>query len=356
MINKLIDTLYRTDVQLPKQRSFYDQVIEKVETDYLAPQVHYLLKRRGLLERTPLFFQVRLKQQYQEVICQNFLIKSQTEEMLNKLEAACLAAIPIKGVYFSEKYFGHLGARSTSDIDLLIKEKDLSRVIAIVKNMGFKVEEEPIPGHFHCSFSKLIPGSPVPLTAEIHWNLLRESTSNLKMNAFWDEAVSLEGYQFIKMLSDYHTFYAICLHGWRHNLDSPKHFLDIIQLIVRLKDQLDYNRLLKDARTDQTRKRLKRTLWMVYQQYPWLNDIKPLPYQKSGREKFNKYVRFMDYQFLSYDSIGHSLIEVFHWLLPNRFELSAELGRGDRRAVYFYQLVTLYKKRGANFLRAMINH
>ncbi len=185
--------------------------------------------------------------------------------------------IPLKGVYFAQEYFGHLGARGTSDIDILVKKESVEEAVELVKSLGFQQEEEWIPGHFHCSFSKQIPGSSVPLSVEVHWDVVKEATSYFNIETFWNEAAPVEGSSYIKRLSDQHTFYMMCLHGWRHNLDSPKYFLDIIQLIYKIKGELDIPRLLQDARKHGTLKRLVRTLSIVYEEYPMLENVLEIP-------------------------------------------------------------------------------
>nr|WP_258356188.1 nucleotidyltransferase family protein [Priestia megaterium] len=340
-------------------------MIQEIELHFISPQVYFLLKEKGNLENTPLFFQTRLKQKYQETLYQNLFIKSQTDQIIRKLEEEQIEVIPLKGVYFAEKYFGHIGARGTSDIDLLVKRKDINKAIEVVKSMNFEIEEEFIPSHFHSSFSKEIPGSAIPLTVEIHWDILKEKTANFNIQEFWDEAVSLEGFQFVKALSDYHTFYMICLHGWRHNLDSPKHFLDIIQMIDVVKDKLSYRTLFKDAKRHQTYKRMVRTLAIVYSQYSMLNDIKELSSIENQfkdsmsstleqeKKGIKKYFTFMNYQFLSYDSIRHSLSEMRSWLLPNRFEVTSQLKETSRQYSYFCSLFILYKQRCKSVVKAL---
>jgi len=88
----------------------------------------------------------------------------------------------------------------------------------------------------------------IPLTVEIHWHFVKETTANFQIESCWQEAVALPAYHYVKRLLDYHTFYMICLHGWRHNLDSPKYVIDLIQLIVTLGDRLCYERLLREAK------------------------------------------------------------------------------------------------------------
>jgi hypothetical protein len=368
LINQLIKALYDPKFNLPNDIHFYDQLIEEIEYYSISAQVYYLLKKQGGLENTPLSFQMRLKKIYQVVLYQNMFIKSQTEQLLKKFEMMGLEVMPIKGVYFAEKYYGHIGARGTSDIDILIRKKDMDKAIGIVKSMGFDIEEVAFPDHFHSSFSKITPGSPVYITVEIHWNILKETTSNFKVGELWDEAVKLEEYQHVKTLSEYHTFYMMCLHGWRHNLDSPKHFLDIIQMIHMLNDRLNYEDLLRDAKAHQTLKRIKRTLSIVYKEYPMLDRINEFPQKKINRywnghgttskknKGLNQYVDFIDYQFLSYDSAKHSLIEVSHWLLPSPLEIVSQLNRYDKQRSYFFQLINLYKQRCTSAAKSLFNN
>ncbi len=188
MINQLIKCLYAPVINLPKEEDFYHQVSKEIEASSISSQIYFLLKERHQLENVPLFFQNRLKQKYQEALYQNFFIRSQTNQIFNRFEKMELEVIPLKGVYFAEKYFGHIGARATSDIDLLIKKQNLNRAVEAVKSLGFEIESQPIPSHFHSSFSKKIPGSSIPLTVEIHWDVVKETTSNFKIKEFWDQS------------------------------------------------------------------------------------------------------------------------------------------------------------------------
>ncbi|WP_066056330.1 nucleotidyltransferase domain-containing protein [Robertmurraya korlensis] len=318
-----MEALYEPEI--PLDSSDYKSLLKEIMEFGVVPQVYYLLKQQGKLEQTPVFFQERLKEQYEESLFLSLFIRSQLTKVLDCFEERELPAIPLKGVHFAEKYFGHIGARGTSDIDLLIHPEDLNKAISLVTSLGFTVEEEPIEGHFHCSFSRHIPNARIPLTVELHWNLLKNDTCKLPIEEFWQNAKRLGNYQHIFELNDYHTFYMICLHGWRHNLDSPKHFLDIIQLIYRIGEQVDYITLFNQARQHRTQKRMIRTLAIVYQQHPYLQKVKPLPVRrpnfwdykafKNGHKKqLKNYLDFIDYSFFSYDSISHSKNEFFNWM------------------------------------------
>ncbi|MFS0637973.1 nucleotidyltransferase family protein [Mesobacillus foraminis] len=318
--------LYNAKAALPDREEYYNGLL--LEKDFLAygAQIYSLLNQQEMLDSTPMFFQKVIKEKFKESYFQNLFIKNQMKMILKIFEDNSINVIPLKGVFFGEKYFGHLGARPTSDIDLLIKPHDLNKAMKCVKILGFLVEEEPIKDHFHCSFSKTLPGSEIPLTVELHWDLLQEKTSAFKVEEFWVEAKGVEPYHHVKRLSNYHTFYMICLHGWRHNMDSLKYYLDIIQMIYKVGDRLDYERLIEDASRHKTLKRMTRTLTIVYQECPFLEELKPFPYKRSSRylkydekkrqgvKNYQRYVDFIDYQFLSYDTARHKLFEVVRWV------------------------------------------
>lgn len=322
MIIKLLKSLFNQPATLPNEPISYEQLLEDIEFFSISAQIYHQLKKHNLLDQTPLFFQKKLKHNCTNVLYQNIFIKSEWEKIASLFEKNEIATIPLKGVTFAEKYFGNLGARSTSDIDILIKPQNINEAIDLIQSLGFIIEQDPIPSHFHCSFSKSLPNSPIPLTVELHWNFMREDTASLDIEEFWREAQPLQHYHSIYELSDYHTFYMICLHGWRHNLDSLKYFLDIMQLIYVIGDKVDYHTLFQDATSHQTYTRLLRTLSIVYNQFPELQHIKkfdfarPTPrweYQNIrhiNRKNINKYVDFIDYQFLSFDTFKHSFVEI----------------------------------------------
>lgn len=322
----LLRVIYEPSAIIPEDTHYYERVLEDLEYFDIYAQVYYLLKQQRKLEQTPLFFQEQLEKKYTETLYKNIFIKNQIDQILYEFNERGINVIPIKGVYFAEKYFGNIGARATSDIDILVKVSDVEEAIDIVKKLGFSIEEEWIMDHFHCSFSKQLPGSQVPLTVEIHWDLMKETTANFKIDGFWEDALSREDLPAVLELSDYHTFYLMCLHGWRHNLDSLKYFIDIIQLVHQLNKRIDYKKLLQDAANDKTSKRLTRTLSIVYREFPHLDNILAFPYKRTDlywdiehirNEQVNsikKYLDFIDYQFLSYDKMKHSLVEVVNFI------------------------------------------
>lgn len=314
MALKLIQALYDSNGKLPEDN--YKQILKEIQKFGVSSQVYYLLKERGMFEETPKYFQVQLQQDYEQVLYLNLYIKKQQEQVMKQFELAGVNVIPLKGTVFAEKYFGHIGARGTTDIDLLINPKHFGKAVACLKVLGFGAEEK-IEDHFHCSYSKDIPSSKIPMTIELHWDVVKEKSSNFDINEFWDHSTLMEGYSHVRELSEHHTFYMICLHGWRHNLDSPKYFVDILQMIHKLDGAIDYDRLLSEASAHKTLKRMVRTLSIVYEQFPHLNSLCNLPskrkhllwdyraFTEKNKRTVKKYIDFIDYHVMSYDTPFH---------------------------------------------------
>jgi hypothetical protein len=316
---ELLKFLFDQDFLHPWSHDEYNLIMNDIKYFRISPQVFMLLMKNKKMESTPKIFQKFLRERYMRTLYINMLIKSELEFIFMSFESKQVNMIPLKGVVFAEEVFGHLGARPATDIDILVKREDIPIAVKLVKELGFEIEEEPNPTHFHLSYSKNVPYLDFPLTIEIHWDILKESTSNLDIRTFWKEATPFLQYKHIKQLSPYHTFYMICLHGWRHNMDSLKYFIDIIQLIYLYQDKLDYQRLFEEAVSHKTLKRIRRTLSIVYQQCPHLAKLKPLPqmhtllfwdykvFRDKKHKSFTKYIDFIDYQLFSYDNLSHCL-------------------------------------------------
>jgi hypothetical protein len=195
MIISLIQALYDPRIPLPHDWDYYEKVLEDIEFFAVSSQIYYLLKQQDQLAQTPPFFQAQLKQNYDETLFLNIFIKNQTEQIFREFEEKAIPAIPLKGVSFAEIYFGHIGARGTSDIDLLIKKADIEKAIECVKALGYTKEQERSPSNFHWGFSKPLPHSPIPLTVELHWDVLNEKTSDLHIAEFWNQAMPLQSYR-----------------------------------------------------------------------------------------------------------------------------------------------------------------
>lgn len=284
MVYSFLQQLYIMDkVPVSAEESYFRDLLADIEVQGLSPFVYQLLYESGQQEGTPLFFQERLQSARKEALYRNLLLKKEGSMLYDSFEAAGIEAIPLKGTLFAETYLGHLGARYTTDIDILVRPEDVEAAVALVQALGY-IHEDPVnPDHFHRVFYKPRTSAGLPSMIEIHWNLIKSSSANLNIGNLWTEAHPLHPYTYIKQLSVRHTFYTICLHGTNHHMESAKHALDIAHLLFKRGEDLDYPELFRQAKGDYTLKRILEALAIVYESFPALHTLKPLPYPSGSR-------------------------------------------------------------------------
>ncbi|WP_179232844.1 nucleotidyltransferase family protein [Paenibacillus rigui] len=307
MIRTLIHALYDPGGRLPEETEVYEHALRDADCTAVSPTVYYLLKQRGLLEQVPPFFAERMKQSFDDTVCRNVFIKHQLMQLLALFERMHIPVIPLKGTRLAERYFGHIGARATTDIDLLVRKHDLNQALQCVQAQGYTMGQRPNRSHFHWSLSKRLPHGDIPLTVELHWGLLREKTSAIDMDEFWEQAVPMDPFKHVLELSDYHTFYHVCLHGWSHKLDSLKYYMDILQVISVSKGEIAHARFLKDTAAHQTSRRVARTLAEVFHYFPHSADLYRFP---SGRRIRSPWLNRVHYELLDFDSVKHMAASV----------------------------------------------
>lgn len=66
-----------------------------------------------------------------------------------------------------------------------------------------------------------------------------------------------------------------------------------------------------------------------------------------------QYMDFIDYQFFSYDSVKHSMIEIRHWIFPSKFDLSCELGEIQKGSSIIKMYISLYKNRISGLVKVI---
>jgi len=275
MLISFLQRLYE-DLPIPDSPEFFNQLAEEIELFSISAQVYSLLFAKNRLSEMPESLFKRLKDKYNRIQLQNLLIKQETESLLSQFRSQHIMAIPLKGTRFAERFFGHFAARGTSDIDLLIYPEDIKRAIDNVKALGFTEMKEERRSNNHCSFYKQTGSETFQLSVELHWGLEKEYGADVNHERIWQDAISTAGDPYIKELSNEHTFYYICLHGARHQMESVKYFIDILQILHQVGHELDFTRMFKQAARDKTLNRMKYVLTVVYRQFPHLHNIKPL--------------------------------------------------------------------------------
>lgn len=356
---ELLRALYDERKTLEKEPDFYRHVMEDRQFDRVCSQICFFLKRQKRLDQLPSFFQDALNERFMGNVSASLLLKAQLKQLLGRFESLGIDVIPLKGPLFAEKYYGDLAARDSGDIDILIRPEQMDEAIKIIETMGFVPGRKYEPYHFHRVFYKKMPGWSDELAIEVHWDLLRKETSSLNMAELWRDSVPFKPYRHVFELSDLHTFYLICLHGWNHHLNSWKYFIDIVQMIHVMKDRLDFIKLMQFARKQKTWKRVAHTLMIVYHEFPSLDEVLPLPIRHNTtlwwrrrdlqcadqpKKTMPTIIRRLK-QMKDYDNGLQKWTFLKREIMPDPVNFADTIGRKGMRLPRFFQYLLVYLKR-----------
>ncbi|SEF80699.1 nucleotidyltransferase family protein [Paenibacillus sp. UNC499MF] len=232
----------------------YGQIAEDLDLFSITAQVYHMLKEKGRLGELPLFLQEHLKRKAEATLFQNLLLKTETDRLLRLFEEAELSVMLLKGVHFAETYFGHTGARGTTDIDLLVEPQYLKNALEIVESAGYHIQETYGSDH-HVVLQKN-NAQRIQIDVEIHWALARNEFYKIDHKSFWLRSSPISDFSYVRQLSPEDVFYMICLHGAQHYMISPRYSLDILQLIQIQPQIFDWDDIYRRTKAEHTRHRM----------------------------------------------------------------------------------------------------
>ncbi|CAM3645145.1 nucleotidyltransferase family protein [Cohnella lubricantis] len=321
MLIHLLRSLYDPEQPMPLDLNV-DMLLAEIKLFAIAPQVYHLLNERlnrvdstdqaDQAARAAYKLRRALEESYLAGLQHSCYMKTKEAELLRAFEALRLPAIPLKGVQFAERCFGHYAARTTGDLDLYIPRAYYPEAVECLECLGYTFE---ILKDHHARLSQ------GELMVELHLAFDKPYWSEIDPGPFQDASESLEPYRSIRQLSVQHTFYFIALHGARHQMDSVKYLLDIVQMLHRFGERIDFVSLLRQAEKDKTSRRLRTVLSIVYEQFPHLRRMKPLPFRplncrwnydtirnaKLGRKDLEYYRYKLHFKHLIFDSWKYAL-------------------------------------------------
>ena len=197
----------------------------------------------------------RLNESVRATLMRNMKQLMHLREMVGACDAAGVNTILLKGLWLTQCVYRNLKARSSSDIDLLIRRDDLPRFTHVVRSLGFDV-----PG-------AKPPANEVTLTHpeqksrfDLHWSL----EAPLDEDAFWRRSivVDIAGTPCRTLSVEDHLIY-LCLHAaLQHYFQyvGPRALLDIGKLIASPPAPIDWDAVIERTRS----MKCERAVWLVF--------------------------------------------------------------------------------------------
>lgn len=186
-------------------------------------------------------------------VIHNLKLWSALEEILRTFNQANIEGIPLKGIFLAEHLHGHIGSRSSSDLDLLVRREDFPRAKNELARIGYVPTRRPYSEEFignflrHQGFSK--PERSHNRTyLEIHWNFYVKRPKEFDMSPVWKNATSIniDGFRVLTLSASdalLHLAINLRLHGYL----SLRLFGDLYALMARYQEEIDWYYVIRQA-------------------------------------------------------------------------------------------------------------
>ena len=226
-----------------------------IEQERVGPLLYRALARRELLSPA---MRAALRESYRATAVQNMVLLHELSGCLDRLAAAGVAAIVLKGAALAEPVYGSVALRPMQDLDILIHRSDLPRARAVVEDLGFRpLRLETHAGALAEHENELAFGKPgrVPVGLDVHWSLLDSPfyQRELAMGWFWDSArVQALGECTAPTLGPEALLLHLCTHLMLHHQGAGLLWWNDIAEVLRVEGHLiDWNEVVARSRAYQ---------------------------------------------------------------------------------------------------------
>jgi len=154
------------------------------------------------------------------------------------LEENDITSISLKGPLLSRYLYGELGARSSGDIDLLVKPGDLLLIRDLLLSRGYRVANtlhwNSDSAYLRSRENEISFGSPSGVSIDVHWRILpRYFASPFDELDVWREpkTMALAGRQVLTLAPE-HLLLLICSHSAKHGFERLGWICDIARFLI----------------------------------------------------------------------------------------------------------------------------
>jgi Uncharacterised nucleotidyltransferase len=178
-----------------------------------------------------------LKQRYETNLHRTLFLARELIRILDHFDALAIDVLPYKGVALAETIYGDIALRQAGDIDLLIRSRDLSRIKAALKEVGYalhlllnEAEERAYLGSgYECAFDSMLGRN----LLEVQWALQpRFYAVDFDMEAMFRRAITVRAAgRNMKTPSLEDLFLILSLHAAKHVWGRLIWLCDIAQIV-----------------------------------------------------------------------------------------------------------------------------
>ena len=232
----------------------WDALIDEAVRQEVASYFYSLLVDLEKSHHLEIPHKETLRQSHLSTAAQNLRALHDAEIIFSALRVSGILAAGLKGVYLLEHAYPDIGARSMSDIDILIHKKDLAGSIRILEGLGYRTTSYFSLDDENTDTKHLPPmdrgGGPL---VELHWTLLEENEPfTIDAKALWgrtEPARIANVDAFALGVED--LILHLCLHlTYQHYLNlGLRGLMDIALVIHKFRPEIDWQKLIEIAQS-----------------------------------------------------------------------------------------------------------
>ena len=232
----------------------WDALIEEAHKQGVASYLHTKLLSPNFANKLETPHTNQLRQSYLLTAVQNTLTLRDAEIILTAFQKSGIPAAGLKGIFLLENVYDDIGARAMSDIDLLIKKKDLADCFHILEGLGYQPTTYFSLDDANTDTKHLPPmGKAGGAMVELHWTLLEEDEPfTINADALWQRTIpaTIAGIDALALgVED--LILHLCLHlTYQHYLNlGLRGLLDIALVIHKRQSEIDWKKLVLIAQS-----------------------------------------------------------------------------------------------------------
>ena len=229
----------------------WDAAIPLAHEHHILPLVYRTLERVAA-DVVPSGAMDRLRYANLRNAARNLSLTAELFSILDLLQAHDIACIPYKGPVLAATVYGDISLRQFADLDVIVPAPRVSEALKLLVEAGYEpvrpVDADVLTsGHVEKDVTLRRPGG---LELELHWGITTDMFHPIRIpsDLLWRRLVpaSVAGRR-VQMHPAADLLLIHCIHGVSHGWQRIGWLADIAE-IVRSQIELDWNRLLDDAR------------------------------------------------------------------------------------------------------------
>jgi hypothetical protein len=261
----------------------WDYLIRTIIDRGIGPLFYTKLALLSNSQQIPEYFKTKLKHAYYKTFSRSTILYEHFRKIVEVFNLNNIPVIALKGIFLSEWLYNDIGLRQFSDIDLLVKEENGKRCIAILEQLGYKKQQSDKLSFFVESQFDIVHYSPMILNGvsiEIHIKLHQNTESyNVIVTRLWENSNQsiINGVQVYSLAINDLLIY-LCLHLDKHFRSGHIQFTcfnDITNIVEVYSKSIDWHAFKETCQLFNCEDILYKYLVLIhkYMNAPVPNDI-----------------------------------------------------------------------------------